>query len=138
MSTRLDERLTEPDWLVQALVVVAVALYVAGAGWLISAEIGDAGTSHRAAVHVDNQTHLTLEVEIVDRHGGRLTLGAHQPGASSRLEVADVGPSWTFETFYGHREVDWQTLDRATLDRQGWTVHIPATATADLERAGYQ
>jgi hypothetical protein len=24
------------------------------------------------------------------------------------------------------------------LARQGWTVHIPATATADLERAGYQ
>jgi len=89
-------------------------------------------------VNIDNQTHLTLEVELVDQHGARLALGAHQPGGSSRTEVVDIGPSWTFEVSYGGRQVDRQTLNRATLARQGWTIHVPATATADLERAGYR
>jgi hypothetical protein len=138
MNTRLDNRITQPDRLVQALAVVAAALYLAFAGWLIAAEVSDGGASHVPTVRIDNQTHLTLEVELVDQHGARLTLGAHQPGLSSRSEVVDLGPSWTFQTSYGGRQVDRQTLDRATLARQGWTVHIPATATADLERAGYQ
>lgn len=138
MSTRLNDRVTEPDWLVQALVVVAIGLYLVGTGWLIWAEIGDAGANHVPTVRIDNQTRLTLEVEVIDDHGGRLTLGAQPPGRSSRLEVADMGPSWTFETFYGHRQVDRQTIDHTTLARQGWTVRIPATATTDLERAGYQ
>jgi hypothetical protein len=138
VNTRLDNRIAQPDRLVQALAVVAAALYLAFAGWLISAEVSDSGASHLPILTVDNQTHLTLEVELVDQHGARLTLGAHQPGLSSRSGVVDFGPSWTFETSYGGRQVDRQTLDRATLARQGWTVHIPATATADLERAGYQ
>jgi hypothetical protein len=135
MNARLDNRVTEPDLLVTALVVVAAALLLAFAGWLIAVEVGD-GAGHVATVSIDNQTHLTLEVEIVDQHGGRLPLGAHQPGLTSRSEVADLGPSWTFESFYGGRRVDRQTLDRATIARQGWTVRVPATAAADLERAG--
>jgi hypothetical protein len=65
-------------------------------------------------------------------------LGAHQPGLSSRTDVVDIGPSWSFEASHGGRQVDRQTLDRATLARQGWTVHIASTATSDLERAGYK
>lgn len=138
MSTRLDIPITKPDRLVHALVVVAAALYLAGTGWLISAQIGDADVGGVPTLQIDNQTHLTLEVEIIDQRSARLTLGAHQPGRSSRSEVVDLGPSWTFEASYGGRQVDRQTLDRATLARHGWTVHIPATATADLEHAGYQ
>ena len=138
MDARLDHRTTQPDRLVQALAVVAAVLYLAGAGWLISVEVADGGVNHVPTVQVDNQTHLTLQVEAVDQHGARLTLGVRQPGRSSRAEVADLGPSWTFETSYGGREVDRQTLDRATLARQGWTLHIPAVATTELEAAGYQ
>lgn len=138
MNARLEDRITEPDLLVTALVVVAAALYLAFAGWLIAAEVSDGGPGRIPTVSIDNQTHLTLEVELVDQHGARLTLGAHQPGLTSRSEVADLGSSWTFEASYGGRQVDRQTLDRATLARQGWTVHIPATATVALERAGYQ
>jgi hypothetical protein len=138
MNARLEDRITQPDRLVQALVAVAVALYLGFAGWLIAAEVSDGGPGHIPTVTIDNQTHLALEVELVDQHGARLTLGSLQPGRSSRSEVLDVGPSWTFEASYGGRPVDRQTLDRATLARQGWTIHIPATATADLERAGYQ
>jgi hypothetical protein len=93
---------------------------------------------HVPVVTIDNQTHLALEVELVDQHGGRLTLGAHPPGRSSRFEVAAPGSSWTFEAFYGPRQVDLQTVDRAALARQGWTVRIPATATTDLEQAGFR
>jgi hypothetical protein len=138
MSTRLDHRITRPDRLVQLLAVLAAALYVTGAAWLVSAEVGDAGVGHLPAVHVDNQSHLTLQVDLVDRHGGRLALGAYQPGPGTCLEVIDVGPSWTFESFYGGQRVDRQTLDRAALARQGWTVQVPAAATGAMERAGYR
>ena len=138
MNARLDHRTTQPDRLVHALAVVVAVLYLGGTGWLIAVEVGDASASHIPTVTIDDQTHLPLQVEAVDQHGARLTLGAHQPGRSSRAEVADLGPSWTFETSYGGREVARQTLDRTTLARQGWTVHIPAIATTALERAGYQ
>jgi hypothetical protein len=136
MNARLDDRVSKPDVAVTALVVVAAALFLAFAGWLIAAEVGDSAPGRLPTLRIDNQTRLTLQVELTDEHGGRLTLGAHEPGLSSRSEVADIGRSWTFETSYGGRRVDRQTLDRATLASQGWTVRIPATA--DLERAGHR
>jgi hypothetical protein len=138
MNARLDNRVAEPNLVITALLVVAAALYLAFAGWLIAVHVGAGGVRHVPAVTIDNQTHLTLEVELVDQHGARLTLGAHPPGRSSRFEVADPGSSWTFEAFYGPRQVDLQTVDRAALARQGWTVRIPATATTDLEQAGFR
>lgn len=138
MNARLDDRLTDPDLVVTALLVVAVALYLAFAGWMIALQVSAGSTRHVPTVTIDNRTRLTLQVELVDQNGRRLTLGAHPPGRSSRLEVADAGPSWTFQVFYGHRLLDQQTFDRAGLTRQGWTVHVPATAATDLERAGYQ
>jgi hypothetical protein len=138
MNARLDDRVAEPDLVVTAMLVVAAALYLALAGWLIAVQVGAGGVRHVPVVTVDNQTHLTLEIDLVDQHGDRMTLGAHQPGRSSRQDVADPGSSWTFEIFYGPQQVDRQTFDRAALARQGWMVHIPAAATADLERAGFQ
>jgi hypothetical protein len=91
MNARLEDRIAQPDRLVQALVVVAAALYLGFAGWLIAAEVSDGGVSHVPTVTIDNQTHLTLEVELVDQDGGRLTLGAHQPGLNSRSDVATSG-----------------------------------------------
>jgi hypothetical protein len=138
MNARLEDRTSESNLVVTVLAVVAAALYLAFTGWLIAVEVTDSSPSHLPTVKIDNQTHLTLEVQLVDRHGARLTLGAHQPGLTSRAEVADLGRSWTFESSYGGRQVDRQTLDRATLARQGWTVRIPTTAASALERAGYQ
>jgi hypothetical protein len=138
MHARLDDRVAEPGLVITVLLAVAVALYLAFAGCLIAVDVADGGARHIPAVTVDNQTHLTLDVELVDRQGARLTLGAHKPGSTSRFQVADVGRSWTFEAYYGNRRIDQQTLDRDTLARQGWTVHVPATATTDLERAGYR
>jgi len=124
MSMHLKDRTTEPDRLVQALAAAAAALYLALAGWLISLQVSDR-VSYLPAVHVDNQTQLTLLVELVDQHGARLSMGAHQPGHSSSLEVVDLGPSWTFESSYGGRRVDRQTLDRATLARKAGPCTFP-------------
>jgi hypothetical protein len=103
MNARLDNHVTEPDLVVTALMVLAAALYLAFTGWLIAAEISDGGGSYIPTVTIDNQTHLTVEVELIDQHGARLTLGAHQPGRSGRADVVDMGPSWTFDTSYGGR-----------------------------------
>jgi hypothetical protein len=138
MNVRLDDRVAEPGLAITVLLAVAVGLYLAFAGWLIAVEVSDGGARHVPVVTVDNQTHLALDVELVDQRGERLTLGAHTPGSTSRFQVADVGRSWTFEAYYGNRRVDQQTLDRDALARQGWTVHIPASATTDLERAGFR
>jgi hypothetical protein len=138
MNARLDDRVAEPDLVVTVMLVVAAALYLALAGWLIAVQVSATGVRHVPAVIIDNQTHLTLEIDVVDQRGDRMTLGAHQPGRSSRLEVADPGSSWTFEVFYGPQQVDRQSFDRTALARQGWTVQIPAAATAELERAGFQ
>src|SRR6266704_3586625 len=113
MNARLEDRITQPDRLLKVLAVVAATLYLAFAGWLIAAEVSDGGVSYVPTVTFDNQTHLTLEVELVDQHRARLTLGAHQPGLSSRTDMVDIGPSWTFEVSYGGQQVDRQTLDRA-------------------------
>src|SRR6266540_2823236 len=102
MNARLEDRISRPDRLIQALAGVAAALSLTLVGWLIAVEVTDTGVRHLPSVHVDNQTHLTLQVQVVGQ------------------------------------QVNQQTLDRTALARQGWTVHIPATATADLERAGYQ
>ena len=138
MNVRLDDRVAEPGLEITVLLAVAVAVYLAFAGWLIAVEVSEGGARHVPAVIVDNRTHLVLDVELVDQEGTRMTLGAHAPGATTRFEVADVGRFWTFESYYGNRRVDQQTFDRDALARQGWTVHIPASATADLERAGYR
>jgi hypothetical protein len=43
MNARLDNRVTEPDRVVTTPVVVAAALYLAFAGWLIAAEVSNGG-----------------------------------------------------------------------------------------------
>ncbi len=60
-----------------------------------------AQSPHRRPSEGPTSTHLTLEVQLVDQHGARLTLGAHQPGLSSRTDVVDIGPSWSFEASHG-------------------------------------
>ena len=138
MNVQLDDRVAEPGLEITVLLAVAVALYLAFAGWLIAVEVADGGARHVSVVTVDNGTNLTLDIELVDQQGARMTLGAHTPGSTTRFEVADVGRSWTFESYYGKRRVDEQTFDRDTLAREDWTLRIPASATADLERAGFR
>src|SRR6266511_454647 len=138
MNARLEDRISRPDRLIQALAGVAAALSLTLVGWLIAVEVSDTGVRHLPAVHVDNQTHLTLQVQVVDQHGARLTLGAHPPGPSSRLEVADLGPTWTFQTSYGGQQVNQQTLDRtARVGHHGCCGWFPLRAASHGRAAAH-
>ena len=52
-------------------------------------------------------------------------------------EIPDIGPRWTFVAAYGGRQVHRVAMTRSELAARGWTVSIPATATTELDRAGF-
>jgi hypothetical protein len=52
--------------------------------------------------------------------------------------VVDLGERWTFVAAYAGREVHRQTLSKAELRARGWTITIPASATRQLEQAGFR
>jgi hypothetical protein len=90
-------------------------------------------------VHLDNQTALQLRVDVRDASGSTVALGTAQPRSRTTVtEAVDVGAQWTFVATYGGREVFREALPRDQLDARGWTLQIPASATAELERAGYR
>jgi hypothetical protein len=133
----LADRLTRIDWAIRALVAGTLVTCAALAGWLIVVAADDGG-SHIAALRVDNQTHLTVELTAIDGHADSLALGPRPPGPSTVREVADIGPSWTFVGSYGRVEVFRQVVSRAELRARGWSLVIPGGATADLEHQGFR
>jgi len=72
----------------------------------------------------------------------RATVGGRVDHVTVRVttfqEVPDIGPRWTFVATYGGRQVHRVALTRAELAARGWTVAIPATATTELEGAGFR
>ena len=133
----LAGRATRIDWAIRALVAGTLMTCAALAGWLIVVASDDGG-GHIAALNVDNQTRLALELTAIDDHGDRLTLGPRPPGPSTVREVADIGPSWTLVGSYGRVEVFREVVSRAELRARGWSLVIPSGATADLERQGFR
>jgi len=133
----LADRVTRIDWAIRALAAGTLVACAALAAWLIVAA-SDGGGSHVAALHVDNQTHLTVLLTAIDGNGDSLTLGPRPPGQSTVREVADIGPTWTFVGSYGRVEVLRQRVSRAELRARGWSLVIPSGATADLERQGFR
>jgi hypothetical protein len=123
---------------VQVLAAGVLLIAAIGIGWLVAAAATDGKVRHVPAVRVDNQTHLTLQLEVIDRTGAQLTIGARPPGTSTVLQVADMGPTWTFVASYGGREVFRQVVPRGNLEARGWSLVIPPGATADLEHQGFQ
>jgi hypothetical protein len=135
---RLDDRALRSDWIIQALVVATLVMAAIGVGSLVVAAATDESVQHIPAVRVENQTHLPLQLTVVDRTGARLTLGARPPGASTVLDVVDMGPTWTFVASYGGREVFRQAVPRAEVEARGWSLVIPARSTAGVERQGFR
>jgi hypothetical protein len=137
MSVGLRRPDTEVDRPLLALVAVTAVLTAVGMLWLVRAAVGE-GVAYRT-IRVDNQAALPVQVDVVDGGGGRMGLGEAGPRAASTFrEVADPGRSWTFVASYGGREVARLTLDGRELAGRGWTVQVPAAATAELERQGYR
>jgi hypothetical protein len=133
----LADRMAREDWSIRALAAGTLLLCAALAGWLIVASSGG-GPSHVPALHVDNQTHLTVELTAIDDHGDSLALGPRPPGKSIVQEVADIGPTWTLVGSYGRVEVFRQTVSGSELRAHGWSLVIPADATAAIERQGFR
>jgi hypothetical protein len=122
---------------VLALAVAAVVVTALGAIWLGQAALG--GRPGYRTVRVDNRAALPLQVEAAGADGGRLALGLAGPRATTTFqEVVDQGATWTFVVSYGGREVLRQTVSRQELAGRGWTVQVPESAAAELERQGYR
>jgi hypothetical protein len=134
----MNVRLEDPDTGTRAVQVLAgVAITVAAIGLLILVRAGIGGVPAHRPVHIDNQTGLQLRVEALDASGTRIALGTAQPRSRTTVaEAVDIGQHWTFVATYGGREVSREALPRAELAARGWTLRIPASATAELERAG--
>ena len=138
MSARLEETTSQADPVVRGIVVVTVAITVVGMLALVRAAVGDR-VPHLAAVRVQNQAALPLQVDALDPTGARIGLGQAKAGTLSTFhEVPDVGPTWTLVATYGGEEVHQETMARSALAARDWTFTIPADATAALERAGFQ
>jgi hypothetical protein len=138
MSVRVGPPEAATDRSILAVVVLAGVLVTVGLLWLVQATVGGERFGHRT-VRVDNQGGLPVQVDAVDRGGGRMGLGEAGPGATTTFqEVADLGAAWTFVASYGGQEVSRQTLTGRELAGRGWTVQVPAAATTELERQGYR
>jgi catechol 2,3-dioxygenase-like lactoylglutathione lyase family enzyme len=98
---------------------------------------GIRGDGGHVTLRIDNWAGLALQVDVDDAAGARQGLG---PAASAvtTVQVADVGPTWSFVASYGGQALFRQTLSTAELERRDWTIQIPQEATAALERAGYR
>jgi hypothetical protein len=138
MNVRTDRPDIGTDRPVAVLLAVTVAIAAIGMLSLVRAALGDGVGDHRT-VRVDNRAGLPLQVDVLDAGRGRMGLGEAAPRSTATFrEVADLGGRWTFVASYGGREVARQTLTGRDLAARGWTVQVPAQATADLEAAGFQ
>jgi hypothetical protein len=138
MNVRIQPPETGTDRPVQVLAAVAIAVAAIGMLSLMRSAIGDMTADHRI-VRVDNQTGLAIQVDALDAAGGRMGLGLAGPRSTASFqEVLDLGRAWTFVASYGGQEVARQELTGSELAAAGWTVRIPAWATADLEAAGFR
>jgi hypothetical protein len=137
MNARLDNPLTEADPLLRGVLITSVAIAALGMLLLVRATVGG-GVDH-VTVRVANQSALALQVDTIDVAGTAVGLGSAAPKTLTTFqEVPDIGQRWTFVATYGGRQVYRVALTRAELAARGWTVAIPATATTELEEAGFR
>src|SRR5512132_139208 len=137
MNVRLEDPYLGTGRAIQTLAVAAVI--VATIGLLVLARAAVGGIPDHRTVHLDNQTALPLRVDVLDASGSSVALGTAQPRSSTTVtEAVDVGERWTFVATYGGREVLRAAMARDELAARGWTLRIPASATAELEQAGYR
>ena len=137
MSVRVRADGTGVDRPLLAVVLVALAITVAGALWLAVTAVG--GRPTYRTVQIDNQAGLPLQVDAAGPDGGRLGLGLAKPHSVTTFhEVVDLGRTWTFVASYGGQEVWRQGVDGRELAGHGWTVQVPDDVTLALERQGYR
>jgi hypothetical protein len=137
MNARLDNPPTEADPVLRGVLIASVVITAIGMLLLVRATFGG-GVDH-VTVRVDNQAALALQVDTIDAAGTAVGLGSAAPKTITTFEeVPDIGSRWTFVANYGGRQVYRVAMTKAELASRGWTVSIPATATAELEGAGFR
>ena len=137
-STRLDDPTATADPVVRGVLIVTMAITIVGVLALVRAAVGGGGVDH-VTVRVDNRAGLDVQVDALDASGDRVGLGVAEARTLKTFqEVPDLGSRWTLVAAKGGREVHRQTLSRAELAAANWTVTIPAGATVELERQGFQ
>jgi len=137
MSVQLRPSGAGIDRPVLVLAVAAVVVTAVGVVWLAQAALG--GRPTYRTVRVDNRAALPLQVNAAAADGGLLALGqAGAEATTSFHEVPDLGTTWTFVFSYGGREVQRERVSGRELAGRGWTVQVPRTVTAELERQGYR
>jgi hypothetical protein len=137
MNARLDDHLTGTDPLLRGVLIASVAIVAIGMLLLVRAAVSG-GVDH-VTVRVDNRSALALQVDTVDGEGAGGGLGSATPRTRTTFqEIPDIGRRWTFVATYGGQQVHQVTVTRAELAARGWTVSIPATATTELEEAGFR
>jgi hypothetical protein len=137
MDQRLDDPSTGADPLLRGVFMATLAIAAVGMLLLVRASFGG-GVDH-VTVRVDNQGAVALQINTIDASGVMVGLGEAAPKTLTTFqEILDIGPSWTFVATYGGRQVHRVTIAKPELAAGGWTVSIPATATTELERAGFR
>jgi hypothetical protein len=137
MNARLDNPPTEADPVLRGVLITSVVITAIGMLLLVRATSGG-GVDH-VTVRVDNQAALALQMDTIDAAGTAVGLGSAAPRTLTTFEeVPDIGSRWTFVANYGGRQVHRAAMTKAELASRGWTISIPATATAELEGAGFR
>jgi hypothetical protein len=137
MNARLDNPLTQADPLLRGVLITSLAIAAIGMLLLVRATFGG-GVDH-VTVRVDNQAALVLQLDTIDASGATVGLGIAAPKTRTTFqETPDIGPNWTFVATYAGRQVHRVAMTKNELAAQGWTVSIPATATTELEEAGFR
>lgn len=137
MNVRLEDPDTGTGRAIRVLAVAAVIVAAIGLLVLMRAAVG--GMADHRTVQLDNETALQLRVDVLNASGSSVAVGTAQPRSRTTVtEAVDVGAHWTFVATYGGREVFREAVPRDQLAARGWTLRIPASATAELERAGYR
>ena len=118
----------------RAGLVVAV---LAGVVAVASLAVALRGPDFVDAVTVVNDSPYDVHVEVRRPGGPVVGLGTVPRDRSTRFtSVLDQGATWSFAFSAAGEDGGAMDVPRATLERDGWAVAIPATTASRLDRAG--
>jgi hypothetical protein len=127
---------SRPSWrgLARSLPFVVVAVAVAVIG-----PLAVRGPTFVDRVTVDNPTAYDVDVDVTGRDGRALNLVFAAAGTTETVrDTIDQGETWVFRFSYGGTDAGALRLDRAALERQDWTVEVPAEVADTLGEAGHE
>ena len=113
-------------------IITAATLLLAAVGTVLLLRFALTGDpAGHLSLTIENATDQVLTVEVVDRSGSVLNLGGIEPKTTTtRHEVVDIGPTWTFVVRLAGREIHrTPAISRDQLQAQAWRVRIPPELT---------